>query len=703
MKSLEAGHHVEPLARAIRQRRYAVAEAFAVAADSTLKWHSALAAFGGTREEFVGDQFSAFPDYLAEYFESGDETFKSLFVGEKVKCLYDPALDEAGALKQAALVADIELERFDEVLRPHLSGRDWDTLLAFLSDTRKLLSTPAERTQRVLFVGDCLFLDIVPFVVGPLRALNVRLVPDYATSKNPVELRQQLRDFGARKFDAVFYSPFTYEFAPAYSQLANWRKALIGDAAIESVVQETWLETQPTLALLADLFDCPIHVHNSSGILREESDAKRRAKLVASRAVRKTAFTRINRLLAAEVAQINQCSFAHVFVYDELTRVAGREFEAGGFFYKALLQHPAMMGRMLADDYTDLLFVNAWLNKKKVVVADLDNTLWDGVIGEGHGVQHLHDRQAVLKRLKEKGVVLAINSKNDAANVKWDGATLTAEDFVCAAISWQPKVQGMRRIQDMLNLKMKDYVFVDDRQDERELMANTYPEVCCMDATDPATWRRLALWQALLEDDSEMDRTLMYQQRELRKAVVRDEVASEAERAAMFSSLGLTLLISRPSASELKRVAELINRTNQFNLEGFRTTARDAAAWHNSPDHILIVGDTADRFGPMGVTCVAAAVVEGVDMRIIAFVLSCRVFGYGIETSVMNQLKLIAGRRGLRSVSGHYVETPHNSPCKDFLASNGFEELGDRSVFSIGSKPVVPVPWIELRVASDVR
>ena len=374
------------------------------------------------------------------------------------------------------------------------------------------------------------------------------------------------------------------------------------------------------------------------------------------------------------------------------------EARAGAYYYRTAVQHPAVHGRILATLYIDAIYVNAHLVKKKLVVCDLDNTLWDGVIGEG-AVRHHHDRQDALKKLKAKGVVLAVNSKNDPANVHWRGGTLNEHDFVCAAISWEPKVQGMKQIQIDLNLRMKDFVFVDDREDELDLMRTAYPEVLCLNATGARTWHRLSLWKDYLDDDMEMDRTLMYQQREARKAFVKDDIASDEEKTALFRSLGLKLTITRAQPADLKRVAELINRTNQFNLEGSRTSLKEVTEWHRSPKHVVLTGQTSDRFGDMGTTCVAVARCEGTEMELLPFVLSCRVFGYGIERSVLNHLKGEARRAGIRTIVGRYIPTPQNAPCKAFLGDNGFEDDGHRWTYDVATDQFLNVEWLEVVVA----
>jgi len=699
MRGRACGKPSAELARALRAHRSSVAESFALALlHNTNKWKPRFEEHRSNRDEFLSMEFNVFADYLIAYFERNDATFKHLLVGESIKALYDPELDDTAAKVQAHMVLSDQRRRIRSVLHDALSPQAWALLDGHLDSIEHTLTEDAPKTQRVLLVGDCLFLDIVAYIVGDLLDAGIRLVPDYAAYKNPATLHDQLRALSGKKFDLVFFSPFSYKFSAHHGQFEEWRRALMNDAAVDDLVQLTWKDTRKTIDLLADLFDCPIHVHNTSAVIREDNGPKRLFKLKATARVRAAAKRQLNELVASHVRSKNAESYEHLFVLDEdrIARPHG-EFEAGKYFYQTALQHPAMLGRILAREYADLIFVNAWLMKKKVVVCDLDNTLWEGVIGEG-SVDHYHDRQSTLKALKKKGLVLAINSKNDPANVHWRGGTLTDEDFVCAQISWNPKVHGMKRIQEALNLKTKDYVFIDDREDERELVRMTYPDILCLDATLPATWRRFALWERLLEEDSEMDRTLMYKQREERKAFIKDEVSSDEERAQLFASLDLKLVISRAQPSDLKRVAELINRTNQFNLEGSRTSFKEVSEWHGSPDHLILLGQSSDRFGDMGTTCVAVVHVDAGEMRLLPFVLSCRVFGYGIERAVMNHLKLVAQQRGVRRVVGRYAPTPQNAPCKDFLADNGFTQEGGAWVMIPDSAAMPNPEWLRVAV-----
>ena len=696
MQSSSSEHR--ELTGVLRSRRTEVAQAFAEAIAHTPKWRGLMEGGRADWAGFLHLHFFVFADYLIEYFDRGEESFKHLFVGEALKGLYDPDLSDAAMADQAVAVAVGERTRLEALLRSELSDSAWVLLETHLADVHRTIGAKGGRTQRLLLVGDCLFLDIVPFITGALLRQGITLIVDYATSKNPLELRDQLRAFSTRKFDLVFFSPFTYEFSLAYNQLSDWRNALQSQQRVHEVVEEAWAEAKPTLDLMADLFDCAIHVHNSSAVVREEHPVRRRLRLTATARVRSLAKHEINGLLSGYVLQRNAQSFRHLFVVDENALVAeAGEFEAGAYLYRAELQHPAVLGQMLAPAYADIVSVNTWLAKRKLVVCDLDNTLWDGLIGEGV-VRHHHDRQRALQALRRKGVVLAIASKNDPANVHWRGGSLSDDDFVYSAVSWGPKVQAMTAIHAELNLKTKDSVFIDDRQDELTMMRLAHPDLVCLDANDPATWRRISLWEASMDDDPDMDRTLMYRQREARKAHVAEQVTTHEEEAALFASLGLELTISQAQASDLKRVAELINRTNQFNLEGSRTSYTEVMQWHDSANHFIVTAQTADRFGDMGTTCVAVARVEADRMVLMPFVLSCRVFGYGIERSVMNFLKRVAMAADLSRIVARFASTPQNAPCRGFLEDNGFTEEAGVWTFAALSQAEHEPAWLRITI-----
>ena len=262
----------------------------------------------------------------------------------------------------------------------------------------------------------------------------------------------------------------------------------------------------------------------------------------------------------------------------------------GRFIYYVPAIHPAELSVVVAIQIARYLSASLRLAGKKVIVCDLDNTLWDGVIGEGLGVRHCRDRQRILLDLKARGVVLAVCSKNDPKNIKWVNFVLTGDDFVASEVSWGSKAAGVGRIAQVLNLKTKDFVFIDDRPDERELVSNAHANLLTLDPCEEATWILLKTWSQLLNTAVGADRTELYKQRAEREKLL--SMRSNDENSdATFASLRLKLDIRRSTDGDLKRIYELINRTNQWNSQGSRCSFQDVKEWHD-------FGRLSHLFGP---------------------------------------------------------------------------------------------------------
>jgi FkbH-like protein len=154
--------------------------------------------------------------------------------------------------------------------------------------------------------------------------------------------------------------------------------------------------------------------------------------------------------------------------------------------------------------------------------------------------------------------------------------------------------------------------------------------------------------------------------------------------------------IRSATRKELKRVAELINRTNQFNLCGSRTTFKEVTRWHDGTDYSVLVAEAEDSFGKMGIVSVAVTAETDEKIEILVFVLSCRVFGYGVEKAVLNFIRRSAGHYGEKigkPIFGSYIETPYNAPCRDVYPDNGFIQDGSLWVYRSGSENIDP-DWL---------
>jgi FkbH-like protein len=445
--------------------------------------------------------------------------------------------------------------------------------------------------------------------------------------------------------------------------------------------------------LLADLFDCNIFVHNTAAILRASSDTKRMIRSAATHYKRKRIRNKIADFLAKLVAEINAASFEHLYIVDEASAVRDLydDVSLGRFIYYVPAIHPAELSVVVAMHIARYVSASLRLAGKKAIVCDLDNTLWDGVIGEGLGVRHCRNRQRILRDLKARGIVLAICSKNDPANVKWVDSVVTGDDFVASEVSWGSKVTGIGRIAEVLNLKTKDFVFIDDRPDERAIVSDGYAGLVALDPCEEATWTLLETWSRLLNTAVGADRTELYKQRAEREKLL-SAPADDDDSAAMLASLKLKLDIRCSTDGDLKRIYELINRTNQWNLQGSRCSFQDVKEWHASDDYRIYSARVKDKFGDMGLISVCVAEFKADALEVQVFVLSCRVFGFGVETMLLRELEKDAKERfGEVKARGFFVPTANNAPSKDFFPRHGYLPCDGAWIFS-GAKGDVPEP-----------
>jgi FkbH-like protein len=650
---------------------------------------------GNDHDAFLKREIYAFIDYLALFFRTSDNTYKDLYIGEKLKQIYHP-----GETKEQRRARVEELLAFDrrvivDRLAPRLSADQVHRLVSHLEEIETVILSEASKQVAILVVGDCLYLDVQAFLPAQCLQDGLGVQFHFAVSKNGPALRKELRALSSQAFDLVFYSPFTYCYPPSLGQVAKLSWSAASSGRIHRMTDEVMADTEATLGALASHFDCPVFVHNTALIRRHDDTIAERAKNLLTRRSRRLAREILNTRAKSLIDSVNSLANTHVVLLDEAALLHSHsEDSLGRKFYSSDLQHPAVLGMLLSSVYRDILFAHQALSKRKLVVCDLDNTLWDGVIGEGP-VSHYLERQHILLRLKQKGVILAINSKNDPANVHWKGGALQERDFVDSQINWDSKIQNMTRIQQNLNLKFKDFVFIDDRGDQRELIRTAFPDVGVLDATDDRTWRLLDTWQAMLSDQIEGDRTQLYHERHARESFVAETAHEDPQ--ALFSSLQIRVVLRQASRPDLRRVAELINRTNQFNLAGTRTTLAEITRLHTDPAYSIIVVEASDKFGQMGLVC--AAIVHKVEaaVTIPTFVLSCRVFGYGIETTVLSAIRRLAYGEGLGGVPirGMYQETSHNAPCRSMYPDNGFTWDGSAWFLQPAPPPADPT-WLTI-------
>ncbi len=330
--------------------------------------------------------------------------------------------------------------------------------------------------------------------------------------------------------------------------------------------------------------------------------------------------------------------------------------------------HPSRAGYVMAEQYLGIVRDLTLLRRAKCLLVDFDNTLWKGVAAEGEVEQDVQ-LQTILKELKDAGVLLVALSKNDPENVPWTQMRLEREDFALEQINWNAKPANVAQVIDELNLAADAFVLLDDNPVERALVEENVPGVRSLDPGDPATIRTLRRWlefpSTALTAESQR-RTQMYREASQRRSAM----GQVPDYDAMMRSLQLTAKVRPATASDKDRLAELIQRTNQFNTTTRRRTDREIQDLIDSDRAGVHVAELRDRFGDLGV--VAAAVMDRERAEIDSFVMSCRAMGFGLETYFLDR---VLAQEEVRPAWGLFVPSSRNSPAADLYARAGFSEV----------------------------
>jgi FkbH-like protein len=330
----------------------------------------------------------------------------------------------------------------------------------------------------------------------------------------------------------------------------------------------------------------------------------------------------------------------------------------------------------------------------KCIVLDLDNTLWGGVIGDdgpegiqinAHGEgETFYNFQCYLRELKRRGIILAVCSKND-----YDTAirpfrenpemVLKEEDIAAFVANWNNKADNIRVIRDTLNIAFDSMVFLDDNPFERNLVRELVPEVIVPELPeDPADFARALADLNLFETNSfsaeDLVRADQYRQEAQRRVTTAQYTSIED----YLKSLEMKIQVARFDEFHLPRIAQLIQRSNQFNLTTRRLNlAQCEAMMADYQGCIPLYARLSDRFGDHGLISVVVAAPKGEELLISDWLMSCRVLTRGVEEYLMNRIFEEAQARGCRRVVGEYIPTVKNSMVREFYARFGFHKIGD--------------------------
>lgn len=325
---------------------------------------------------------------------------------------------------------------------------------------------------------------------------------------------------------------------------------------------------------------------------------------------------------------------------------------------------------------------------KKGFVLDLDNTLWGGVIGddgvdnialgpeESEGQVYL-EFQRYIKEHKQLGIILNVDSKNDYENaisgLNHPDSELKPDEFIEIKANWDPKDRNFAQIAASLNLLPESLVFVDDNPAERAIVTGQLPGVCAPEMTKAEDYigiiDRSGFFEVTNLSKDDLKRNAMYKENALRASLQ----ASFENYEDYLLSLEMKATIASFAPLYMARIAQLTNKSNQFNLTTKRFTQEEIESVAANDSFITLYGKLEDKFGDNGLVSVVIGRLDGDTCHIDLWLMSCRVLKRDMEVAMMDELVKVCKARKIKKLVGHYYPTAKNHMVEQFYDGFGFE------------------------------
>lgn len=338
---------------------------------------------------------------------------------------------------------------------------------------------------------------------------------------------------------------------------------------------------------------------------------------------------------------------------------------------------------------------------KKCIIVDLDNTMWGGVIGDD-GLENIQlgslgigkaftEFQYWLKKLKDRGIIIAICSKNTESIAKepfekHPDMVLRLEDIAIFIANWENKADNIRKIQSVLNINYDSMIFLDDNPFERNIVRENIPQIYVPELPeDPAEYLpflySLNLFETASISKEDAERTRLYQI-ETERNSFQQNCANENE---FLINLNMSSIIEPFNKFNIPRVAQLSQRSNQFNLRTIRYSEDAITRIASSKEHINFAFSLMDKYGDYGlISVVILRIINERELFIDTWFMSCRVLKRTMEQLVLNTMVMFANDQNFTNLIGEYIPTSKNSLVQNHYSNLGFIEQNNRWMLSVG-------------------
>lgn len=538
---------------------------------------------------------------------------------------------------------------------------------------------------------------------GPLLDKRIAILGGSTTNDIKLLLELFLLNYGIRPSfyeseynqwyqDAAFDNPELAAFAPDIIYIHTTNRNIIrypsvGDdaAAVDTLLENETARFREAWGHLAEACPCPIIQNNFEmpyyRLLgnRDASDIHGRVNFL----------TRLN-MKFYEYAQTHENFYICDINY--LSADYGLREWSDPFYYH-MYKYALNVNAIPYLSFNVANIIKSLFGKnKKGLVLDLDNTLWGGVIGDdgvdGIAVgpeepegQAYMEFQRYLRDHKQLGVILNVDSKNDHGNaiagLNHPDGVLKPEDFIVIRANWEPKDRNLREIAEELNLLPESLVFVDDNPAERHIVSAQLPGVCAPEIGSVHQYvqvlDRCGFFEVTALSGDDLKRSEMYREN-AERAKLRESFADYGE---YLESLEMKAVIRPFEAVYMARIAQLTNKSNQFNLTTKRYTQAQIEETAADRAYITLYGKLTDRFGDNGVVSVVIGRVAEEVCHVELWIMSCRVLKRDMEYAMMDALVMSCRVRGITEIRGYYYPTAKNGMVRDFYAMQGFEKTAE--------------------------
>lgn len=573
----------------------------------------------------------------------------------------------------------------------------------YVSEAKRLVADGVERKAvRFALLSSCTLDPLLPYLVLGMAGDGCRLVPHVGAFN---QVFQEILDEGSALYrfgpDIVAIAIRLEELAPEMmAPGADLRQ--IGDRVLDELIRlvETFRD-HSSAAILVNNFAPPEASPWGLGDAGLEESVQ-------------AAIARLNAGLAARLREVPA---AHVLDYHGLVAACGRRrWQDDRMWYMGRI--PVAYEHLDALSRRYLAAMRQVLGRgRKVLVLDLDNTLWGGTLGEegiagvklgeGYPGNVFCDFQREIRALHERGVVLAVCSKNDRDLVdrmfaEHPHMILQADHIAAWRVNWQNKADNLQELSAELNLGLDSFVFFDDHPMERELVRSALPMVATLEVPASPLGYRHTLWEcgyfdALHFSQEDRRRGRLYQANRLRE----DFQRAAGSLPEFLQGLDMVATVEEVGSLTIGRAIQLIQKTNQFNLTARRYTEAEIRTRLAGGDRLFLLS-LDDRFGDNGWVGLALIDAQAAGTwRFDLLLLSCRVLGRGVEKAFVTHLARLAREADVWRLVGEHLPTERNSQTAGFYPALGFKALedgpeGSRWEFDLREGALPEISWVRM-------